>query len=380
MRHDLICAEHGAVIISKMNKKAQPKSGVKKARNHYIDAIKGVAILLVVLGHAIQYSYYANGAFDQNIGFRLIYSFHMPLFMFISGVVAAFSIKPIGLKYLKQKFYVLIIPFFAWYVLGYIFSGSYHTIGLGSYVHRALLSPDYGLWFLWVLFLNFCCLAVIKKLESHFSVYAYLIVWLAVCAIPTGYYGVGLVKWQLPFFLLGYLIYANRGYISRYRNLIFLVCIVSFPILAYSWHRLTLPQVILALEPRLLQHHLLSIPIGNMISINVYETVISIYKYGVALSGIGFIFWLLQIRPSKYFHAILAALGLYTLDIYAMHFYFLKYSFGDGWLKVISGFVIALTLSLLIGIFIIRRFRWLDIILLGGRSAPRTKKTISSKR
>ncbi len=40
--------------------------------------------MLVVLGHTLQGLY---TDFDQNLAFRIIYSFHMPLFFFISGAV-----------------------------------------------------------------------------------------------------------------------------------------------------------------------------------------------------------------------------------------------------------------------------------------------------
>ena len=57
-------------------------------RLHYIDNLKGVLILLVVLGHCIQCT---DLDFDHNAVFRYIYSFHMPLFMCVSGFV---SYKP----------------------------------------------------------------------------------------------------------------------------------------------------------------------------------------------------------------------------------------------------------------------------------------------
>ena len=58
-------------------------------RNDYIDFIKGVAILLVLVGHAIQYcygaEYFLQGAYFSNPIFKFIYTFHMPLFMAVSG-------------------------------------------------------------------------------------------------------------------------------------------------------------------------------------------------------------------------------------------------------------------------------------------------------
>ena len=55
----------------------------------YLDALRGFAILLVVVGHLIQYNY--QSALDDPI-FNAIYSFHMPLFFFISGASCSLSV------------------------------------------------------------------------------------------------------------------------------------------------------------------------------------------------------------------------------------------------------------------------------------------------
>lgn len=53
-------------------------------RINYIDRLKGFAILLVVLGHVYEYVMH----FSDSEVYTYIYSFHMPLFMFLSGFVA----------------------------------------------------------------------------------------------------------------------------------------------------------------------------------------------------------------------------------------------------------------------------------------------------
>lgn len=56
-------------------------------RSENIDVIKGEGILLVVVGHIIQYVICKENAFN-NVIFSVIYSFHMPLFMFVSGYLS----------------------------------------------------------------------------------------------------------------------------------------------------------------------------------------------------------------------------------------------------------------------------------------------------
>ncbi len=57
-----------------------------KIRDSYWDVVKGVLILLVILGHVIQYG--VGGDFWHHLVFRSIYTFHMPLFMLVSGYFA----------------------------------------------------------------------------------------------------------------------------------------------------------------------------------------------------------------------------------------------------------------------------------------------------
>lgn len=125
-----------------------------KDRLLYIDKFKGIAIFLVVCGHFIQYNV---GDFEQNELFSIIYSFHMPLFMFISGYV---TVKTTNIKifenypfFLRKKVIVLLVPFFSWQliVLPFFFVRS---VKVDIYQSLILLikNPSSGLWFLWFLF------------------------------------------------------------------------------------------------------------------------------------------------------------------------------------------------------------------------------------
>lgn len=66
-------------------------------RSAYLDFVKGIAIVLVELGHCIQYgsgqAVINTASFFEDKLFRLIYSFHMPLFMLVSGYVFFWSVS-----------------------------------------------------------------------------------------------------------------------------------------------------------------------------------------------------------------------------------------------------------------------------------------------
>lgn len=57
----------------------------EKKKLLWIDNLRGFLILLVILGHCIQNT---NSNYQSDILFCYIYSFHMPLFIFVSGYVS----------------------------------------------------------------------------------------------------------------------------------------------------------------------------------------------------------------------------------------------------------------------------------------------------
>ena len=99
-------------------------------RLHYIDSIKGLAIFLVVMGHVLAWLFA-----DYNVAleadkpmflWKVIYAFHMPLFIFVSGFLFGFSkfdtLKGYVVKmYKKTK--MLLVPYLVCGVLVYLWRG-----------------------------------------------------------------------------------------------------------------------------------------------------------------------------------------------------------------------------------------------------------------
>ena len=91
-------------------------------REKYIDLAKGIGILMVIFCHVIEVCEITSLQFI----FRFCYSFHMPLFFFITGYCSGFkkntNEKTEYLKNLKAIGASLIIPYFVWSIV-YLFIG-----------------------------------------------------------------------------------------------------------------------------------------------------------------------------------------------------------------------------------------------------------------
>lgn len=79
-----------------------------KERSVFFDDLKGVLILLVIVGHVISICPGCDGA--NNILYLLIYSFHMPLFVFISGYFSTSCYKRGFREMLNGRLKRLILP------------------------------------------------------------------------------------------------------------------------------------------------------------------------------------------------------------------------------------------------------------------------------
>ena len=128
-------------------------------RNKAVDAVKGVAILLVMLGHCIV----LNGLNETDpYIYDVIKSVQMPLFMLVSGVLASYSLhkyrqdKWYGIKKLPKRVVSYLLPFTSWFVVVYVWTHAWEAaISLQSFLTEGkelLFQTDKGLWFLTTLF------------------------------------------------------------------------------------------------------------------------------------------------------------------------------------------------------------------------------------
>lgn len=184
-------------------------------RDSTLDLAKGILIILVVLGHSIQYSFgqewLSSLLFFDDVVFKTIYSFHMPLFMLISGYLFYNSnkkdLKPLVISKLKAIGIPMLSFILLYKALPYVellLDGD--ILGpIKDYIRTVVFGMI--MWFLLSLLLNMAVLAIltrlVKRKELQYLVMAALFV--ASFFIPDSVV-LGVHKFMFPFFCIGYII------------------------------------------------------------------------------------------------------------------------------------------------------------------------------
>lgn len=185
---------------------------IRLARNEFLDISKGVLMFLVVWGHVIQGVAYGNIGYFQDPVFKAIYTFHMPLFMAISGYLTYGSIqRHAWLPMVKRRFKQLIVPAFVGAAIfgmiiscvAVLFEGASVPSTL---VHFPLLvfKTASSFWFLWAIFLFTVMISTLKAMRCDTVAFmsAVFVLYLFVPALGKDY----LFKFTLPFFCVGYVV------------------------------------------------------------------------------------------------------------------------------------------------------------------------------
>lgn len=194
---------------------------VVKQRNQYLDIIRGMAMLLVILGHTMSGCTQNS---QKSFVFNIVWSLQMPLFILVSGYVTRYSRAVSNFSILgaciKKRTIAYLFPWIVWTML---IRGAF----LGNYKY---LDPKYifwnmdsGYWFLitiWTINVVFLTASFLSaKLaggKRHANVFAeifrtgvFYVIGMAILALigvaaGISFFGIKLTLYYMPFYFVGY--------------------------------------------------------------------------------------------------------------------------------------------------------------------------------
>lgn len=275
-----------------------------KQRIQYLDSLRGGAILLVILGHCLQ-----TGDWYNDYVWNLIYSFHMALFMAVSGFVS--YRESLVWTTIKKRALELLLPFFSWSLAVAFVLGN----GISTFI-KMLRYPDSSLWFLWVLFFIIllthvsCWLAKILRVKQELvTLFVAIALSLSMVLFEIRIFGYQFIAFHFLFYSLGFYMrkYQERLFVTK---LPFLVVVGLLWFGGASFYRM-----------HDLPFFLEGIPLPS--SLMVYA-----YRFVVAALAIVFMLPLssLLLEKKNAINSILAYLGKISLGLYAVHLTFLHFA------------------------------------------------------
>lgn len=163
---------------------------INRNRLTQVDALRGIAIFLVVLGHSIiVYPVNLHEIDLWRFIYNLINSVHLPLFFLISGF--CFAYRGDYKTYIAKKIQRLLIPYFVFNLLNFMMKSIFSNVvnktkGITEAIIETLLEGG-EYWFLYVLFIIFFIFPMIYRLikQKRFHYYCLMMILvLMICFVP----------------------------------------------------------------------------------------------------------------------------------------------------------------------------------------------------
>ena len=270
-----------------------------KTRLDYLDVLKGIGILLVIFGHLMEPPEFPR---------ILIYSFHMPAFMAVSGYLVY---RPQAKRVdLSRRFLQLMVPFLAWSLIMFLLNPPYQAKELVSYI----LKPDTSFWFLWVLFWIAVLfwvgdwLAERLRVKQEIVIGLFCVVLVAVMVfVDVRILGMQFISYYFLFYVMGYYLHKYDRVMTT-RPAVLIPLTILWAVLAWFWKMHSVPAFLAG--------------IGLPMSLMNYG-----YRFVPALVAV---YVLLCASPSllgyrEGYDNLLIFCGVWSLGIYVVHLLLMPY-------------------------------------------------------
>lgn len=278
-----------------------------------IDQCRGVAIVLVVIGHLIQNNI---DHYENLIFFNIIWSAQIPLFFFISGFLNS-DVKlykkicnsNVFYRNILEKIRSLLIPFLSFFfIIRFLILNEYNYDLFGA-IERLSFKLEMSLWFLFALFIIQCLLIIscyvirLCKINKNYILPFFIVLiltYVGVCIYigGTSFLGAKFIGYYALFYTIGAVFYRYSIIdmiikSSKLNDMILFFILIIYSVLINKFNLFIIEDNLLGIFIRLISGILII-----LIIIKIVNTVNFIFK-------------------DK-----LEVIGQYTLEIYASHLLF----------------------------------------------------------
>ena len=320
-------------------------------RDLYWDSLKFVLIFLVVLGHSVG-SYLPSGGIDRPL-YNFIYTFHMPLFIFVSGMFSHINDR--------EKYKSGILRILETYAVFQLFRAVPPILINGNItlnsITSVVISPRYTLWYLlslilWRLIVYYLPDNVLNKYPIGIIIVCFFVSLLG-GFVPIGHtFSLQRTMAFLPFFFMGY--YAKDIEVKKH--------IAKIPAFVAVWVLLSVFLIYYFVLNKSYSFVLYAnVPYGSK---NEYSLLFLFFARGIflvfaTLMG-AMVMRLVPSNPS------LSCWGSNTLFIYIYHSFIitaLRFAIGHGFFPKNEWILIVLPVFIMMGLILLSHIKLFKIFL-----------------
>lgn len=320
----------------------------QKKRELWLDALKGIAIVCVVLGHVlkgnIQVDLYPRFLPEQRYAMDLVYSFHMPLFFALSGYAYFKYINNDSNKQdpkIKKNVINLLLLYVIYNVSLCIFKMIFSAFVNNSFSFEEVIEniflPTTPLWYIYILIFYYLLFWKMPKIrEGSFAVWVIFFI--------AGIFGKHLLVavdaptcfvrfiYYLQFFWIGNCIYEAKNVLQNIdRRIIWITIVVAILFVFIYWSQL-LHGHDYAFFKQMCSYGMITLLLFFSLFYESRYTVFSHLLHFLALFG----------EKSLYIFL------LHTYFVTANRYLFIKMHIDVCWLEILSGLFIGLITPLLL--------------------------------
>ena len=267
-----------------------------KERLYKIDNLKGILIFLVVFGHIME------RLGQRNEIYNLIYVFHMPLFVIITGMTFKNYILNNKVKIIFTKILIPYVIFQIFYIL------LINNFRLSSIIGwKYLLIPYYHMWYLFSLVIWSCGTIILKNYINKYTILFFFLSGIVINFLDINLHILAISRTVIfyPYFLIGYLLGIKQRDEKVY--ITYLLFIIYIYIYIIFIHNKIPNEILWGTYPYS------KIPVDILLSIK--------YKIIFYISSLLFCYFLYNVMPNK--KNIFSIFGTSTMQVYLWHLFFI---------------------------------------------------------